>query len=377
MDGMIAWQFSHIMGSPALILQAAVLLLGLALSNYLFFINRAVASVIIGFTAFGVTYFLTLAAVSTLSHNCPYQTTFSLILHSLIGFGGKYGGYLRRFMKGWFGCTSLEGREQLGPGSGAPFDLGRFGTSDGNNFDDHIEVPMTGPPNQPLPIFNKEIDWDGYVLDSNCVAWMFELPAGIDTTIAIAGFVPEIVWHAGIPFAPLERLYNMAHDCFDYSSGYPKLKPAFRDCAYLTAKALLHVGIQRKCIADETESHVFASIMNQHQIMCSEHYKGDSDLTSTLGIIDYIFGNDNPMSWESFSFTIPHHAWMGHILLYCAWDALRKGGPLPDDVRGFILHTFQLNPLPPTPIIADCLFMVGLVLGINLHTDDLPVIDKR
>ena len=68
---------------------------------------------------------------------------------------------------------------------------------------------------------------------------------------------------------------------------------------------------------------------------------------------------------------------MGHILLYRARDVLGKDKLLPDDVGEFVLHSLQLDPPPPAPIVMDCLFIIGLVLGIKLHVDDLLVIDKR
>jgi len=68
---------------------------------------------------------------------------------------------------------------------------------------------------------------------------------------------------------------------------------------------------------------------------------------------------------------------MGHILLYRAWDVLRRGEALPDDIKGFILHSFRLDPPPPALIAADCMFIIGLLLGIRLHAYDLLVTDKR
>ena len=68
---------------------------------------------------------------------------------------------------------------------------------------------------------------------------------------------------------------------------------------------------------------------------------------------------------------------MGHVLLYRAWDATRAGEPLPNDTKEFVLHSLRLVPPPPAPIVADCLFIVGLVLGVELHIDDLLVVDKR
>ena len=83
------------------------------------------------------------------------------------------------------------------------------------------------------------------------------------------------------------------------------------------------------------------------------------------------------MRWNDFNFSVEHHTWMGHILLYRAWDAIRKGESLPDDTKEFVLHTLRSESSPSAPIVADCLFIVGLVLGIELHIDDLFVADKR
>ena len=45
MNGMVTWHFDFVMECLPLMLQAALLLLGYALSNYLFFINKAIAGV--------------------------------------------------------------------------------------------------------------------------------------------------------------------------------------------------------------------------------------------------------------------------------------------------------------------------------------------
>ena len=251
-----------------------------------------------------------------------------------------------------------------------------FDTIDRNSSADNAEFPMIVV-NQPPPLFDKEADWGVCVLDSDRVALMFGMPMEIDVTIAILRFIPEIIWHAGIQTILLEILYGTFLECFDRSSGHPVLKPAFRDMAYLSAKALLHIGIQRKCICDESDKAVLESISSRHRIMGSNHYKDDSDLESIFGIVDHVLGNFKPMCWQNFSFTVPHHTWMAHILLYRAWDVVRRGNPLPDDIRDFILHSLQLDPPPPVPIVTDCLFMVGLVLGISLHAGDLLVVDKR
>jgi len=374
MNGMVTWHFDLVMEGLPLMLQAALLLLGYALSEYLYSINRTVASVIIGFTSFGLLFYLLIVSAATLSYNCPFQTPISLILHFLIRFDDEHKKYLKRSRK-WFGRMFSQKKTRPRARSGGPYGLGRFGTFDGSNSGDHIELPVAA--NQPPPLFDKETDWTGHVLDSNCIAWMFDMSLDADVIMAIMRFIPEVVWHAGIRTTPLEKLYDTVLECFDRTSGRPVVIPRLRNKAYLSAKALLHLAIQRKCIGDEPDKAVFRSISRRHSTMGSKHYDEDSDLGSTLGIIDHVFGDPETMHWQNFSFTIPHHAWMGHILLYRAWDALRKGEPLPDDVKDFVLHSLRLEPPPPAPIVADCLLTVGLVLGIKLHIYDLFVADKR
>ena len=374
MNGIVTWHFDLVMECLPLMLQAALLLLSYALSGYLFSINKTVAGVVIGFTAFSLLFYLLLVSAATLSYNCPFQTPFSLILRFLIRFDDEHKRYLQRTRK-WFGNIFSRKKRRLR--SKSRHGLGRFGTFDGASFNEHIEVPMAYITEQPAPLFNKETDWDGYVLDSHCIVWMLEMSAETDTIMAIMRLIPEVVWHAGIRYTPLEKLYDTVLECSDQSTRRPAVIPKYRNKAYLSAKALLHLAIQRKCIGYDSDRAMFESISRRGLIMGSNHYEGDSDLESTLGIIDRVFGNFEPMRWQKFSFTIPHHAWMGHILLYRAWDVVGKGGPLPEDIREFVLHSFRLEPLPPAPIVADCLFIVGLVLGIGMHVDDLSVVDKR
>jgi hypothetical protein len=112
--------------------------------------------------------------------------------------------------------------------------------------------------------------------------------------------------------------------------------------------------------------------------MGSRRYESDSDLESTLGILDCVLGVDEPvMSWEKFTLTTPHHSWMAHILLYRAWDTIGTTGVLSEDVTCFVECTLSLNPPPPDTIVADCLLITGLILGIGIHVDDLSVVDKR
>ena len=124
------------------------------------------------------------------------------------------------------------------PRLGGPYGLGTFSTFDGNPFGNHVEVPMANTPVQSPPLFNKETDWDGFVLDSSCIVWMFEMSMDMDITMAIVRAIPEIVWQSGIPVTPLEGLRDTVLECFDCSSGHPVVIPKLRSKARSSAKAL-------------------------------------------------------------------------------------------------------------------------------------------
>ena len=377
MDGMVTWRFGLVMECLPLMLQAALLLLGYALSKYLLFINRVVSDVVGGFTALGLLFYFLIVFAGTLSYDCPFQTPLSLLLRLLIRFDNEHKRYLKRSKRWSRRVFSHMKTIRQKPTPCGPCGLGRFHTSHGNIFGEHIELHVVS---NPPPTFNLETDWDGwdgYVVDSNCIAWMLGMPMDADITASIAGLIPEIVWHADYRTIPLERLYDTVLKCFDHLSGRPVLKPTLKDHAYLSAKALVHMGILHKSIGNGSGNPEFKSIMDRHRAMGFGHYKGDSDLESALGFIDRVFGTFGPINWQNFSLTIPHRAWVAHILLYRAWDLLGKGKPVPHYIKEFVRLSLQLGPAAPAPMRADCLFIIVLVLGIGLHPQDLPVIDKR
>ena len=84
LDGIVTWYFDHVMESSPLMLQLALLLLGCALSRYLWDIDKTVASVVLGVTSFGVLFYLFIVVAGAASVSCPYQTPGAHILrHTL------------------------------------------------------------------------------------------------------------------------------------------------------------------------------------------------------------------------------------------------------------------------------------------------------
>src|SRR5258708_39886157 len=84
LDGIVAWYFDSVMESLPVMLQAALLLLGCALSRYLWKISATAASVVVGVTLFGVVFYLFVIIAGSASESCPYQTPGSRILPHLV-----------------------------------------------------------------------------------------------------------------------------------------------------------------------------------------------------------------------------------------------------------------------------------------------------
>ena len=89
LGGMVAWYFGHVMESLPLMLQAALLLLGCALSRYLWEVSILVASVVLGVTLFGVFFYISIVIAGAASERCPYQTPASRALRYLWHIRGK------------------------------------------------------------------------------------------------------------------------------------------------------------------------------------------------------------------------------------------------------------------------------------------------
>ena len=84
LDGIVAWYFDYVMESLPLMLQVALLLLGCALSRYLWEVNTTVAAVLIGFTSLGLLFYIFIVIAGTISENCPYQTPAARIFRHIL-----------------------------------------------------------------------------------------------------------------------------------------------------------------------------------------------------------------------------------------------------------------------------------------------------
>ena len=83
LGGIVGWYFDHVMESLPLVLQTTLLLLGCALSRYVWEIDVTIASVVLGVTSFGVIFYLFIVTAGTVSESFPYQTHTAHVLRRI------------------------------------------------------------------------------------------------------------------------------------------------------------------------------------------------------------------------------------------------------------------------------------------------------
>ena len=375
LDGIETWRFRLVMESLPLILQCALVLLGFALSRYLGGINRSVSSVVIGFTSFGFLFYLLLVTVSIFSFDCPFQTPFSLAIRFVIDLAIGYW----RSVRQTFGPKQQPPQPRT-PGGRRdfPFSVKTVGRGDESEAST-TALPCMAPdvtqtPGPITPLFVQEEGVKEDILDARCITRMFVMSTDPDVAALTMDFIPEIVWRGGIKDVPLKHIYGTLIDCFNFSGPSPVVIPNLRNVAYLSARAFVHIELQRRCITqyEEHRQDGWEALCTNHPLPLSTGNGPDSDLEAVLFMVDMTLGYENGFPWEQMKMTPSHHAWMSHVFLYHVWHE-RKVSKVAMD---FVENAISVKPSNEI-VITDCLFIIGLMIGVPFHISDITVQDKR
>jgi len=346
----------------------------IALSQYLWEVNHSVSSVVIGVTSFGFLFYMLIMMASILSFDCPFQTPVSLLIRFMINWALPYWGNLR-WTLGPTGRPPQSGL--LGALRYLPLPISAIGG--GNELQPSI-IPLARItpgaiqlPCSVTPLFVQRMEGEGDRLDARCINRMFVMSTDVDVVTLIMDFIPEIIWHGGIKNVPLERIYDILMDCFDFSGLSPVMIHKLRDVVYLSARAFAQIGLQRRCVTqyDEHEQDSWKALCTKHPLLSLVDYSPDSDLETALFVVDMTLGYGNGFPWAKTQMTPPHWAWMSHVFLYRAWHE----GQVSEVVMDFVEHSMSIRP--SDVVVTDCLFTIGSMVGIPLHVSDTTVRDKR
>ena len=351
MSGMIAWRFKMVMECLPLILQGSLLLLGYGLARYFWDLSRTVSSVIIAFTASGLIFYLFIVIAGTASKACPFQTPVSVFLRTI---PKRYGGDIKTTVRRAWGCFGFKRAKG------------------GRNTRRH-QIPT-------FSIASDTEDRDNRIKDDlRCIYTMFRMTKASDSIVAIMAYIPEITWNSCLESVPLLSVYRALLDSlWRLNDGKITPQPGARDRAFLSAKALLHLYLQRRCIYrdDKSLANQVKLMNHQKQRLTSPGRDEDPDLKSTFYIIDSTFGSPSCIPWSELEISEPHRYWLSHILQYRAMDTLHTNWKLTEDVRGFV-HDSLNRSTSLDRVVAGCLFIIYLMVGHQPQPKELQVKDRR
>ena len=399
MDGIVAWYFDHVMESLPLMLQAALLLLGCALSRYLWGTNIIIASVVIGVTSFGIIFYLFIVIAGTVSEDCPYQTPAAHIFrhifcHYLLPairsapsfISSKFSRFLQvpercrasvmwatldqdRFSMHDIAASLLYIPAALASGA---YSLGRTVLQSPVAFRRIVVRWFTGTSSFPR---SHDLDQQTITWDLRCVSWI--LQTSLDKAIRLSTFkhlaaIPELTH-----FDPtlVMDCFNIFMNCVSVTNHRVVTMRGLEQLATVSARCLFRTFCHLS-VTDPT-SNALTDLRRRYKKVFPPEL--DLDFTGlpfrcTMNMIHaladqrrnprrILWGNDGPSAQEHILFSqyMAKTARVEYQRTRCT--------KVPRWTLRFVLYSLSLDPPPPPSAIANYLEIIAIELDCNLSSD--------
>jgi len=416
LDGIVTWYFDHVMESLPLMLQAALLLLGCALSRYLWDINITVASVVLAVTSFGIIFYIFIIIAGTASESCPYQTPGARFLrymflnilpsafHSFHSVARKVfifvSSGLHGLVRGSFCCRLLV-----------------YWWSSANNIAAFlcfvIQMPgalimdlcFLGPVmlvvtlgrimrHLLFSLVTVVYRWytstprmhglgqQTIVLDLRCISWM--LQTSLDKRVHLSTLKHLATMMTLADFDPA-----LVSGCFDVFVGCIKvdinhkvvIMQGLEQLAAVSAMCFLRTFHQLS--AADPGSNVLRDVRKRYKRVfpINTDFRGLPfyyTITKIHALANQLW-NPRRIQWDDYrpsaqeciSFT-RSVAEVAHLVY---WQTRHQ--KIPRWTLRFALHSLSLDPIPPTSAIADCLSIIAIDLGCDVSNTGFTISDER
>jgi hypothetical protein len=406
LDGIITWYFDYVMEALPLMLQVALLLLGCALSRYLWEINITVASVILTATSSGMIFYILIVVAGAASESCPYQTPGArifrhILLPTLRSVVSKFPIFISSISQNarccrlptawwssldqpWYSTGNINASLLLpllmliAPVVDAYF-LGRlifrllvaFGRTVYRRFMGTSSPPIHGSGRRTA------------ASDLRCISWMIQTSLDkvvhlstlkhLATTTALADFDPTLI----------ADCFNIFVGCINIDNCKVVIVQGLEELA--TASAMCCLRAISHLSAMDPMSGVLEDIRQQY----TRVFPFKTDFTGlpfshTLGIIHNVFyptsrgRGERPtyfvlqrqvrqVQWEDYKPSSNEYIIVAHALTKLAWFEYRRRRceKVPRWLLRFTLHSLSQDPLPPTPVVINCLTIIAIDMGCD------------
>jgi len=341
LNGIVTWHFDHVMESLPLMLQFALLLLGCALSIYLWGVDKVVASVTLAVTVFGVMLFAFVVVAGAASVSCPYQTPGAQILRYL-----------------W---QKVPSRSTFSP----------------------VKSPGVQNPETP-PGPEQTLDREATALDFRCISWILQTSLDRQINRLTLEYLLSIL-------SLSEFKTVIAADCFKIFIGCLGVTHnravVIRGCEQLAAAAAMCLlRAISYLLREDPKSNILKDMDQQYnRVFPPAADFRDLPFHHTIHVIHHFFHrrhHPKGLSWKGVDPSAPGNLLLAEYLAsiagYC-YTRSELGGrkKVPRWVLRFSLHSLLWDPEPPVSVITNCLMIVAIDLGCDISEGDLRNLEER
>ena len=389
LDGIVAWYFNHVLESLPLMLQLALLLLGCALSRYLWGTDTTVASVILGVTALGVLFYLFIVIAGVASEGCPYQTPWANVIRRLLLLFVEHSS-LHHMSVDWLRNTTRKSAAEviidaplfpLALLRAFAIDALRLGRLTIRTF----VISVRGAYGWVLgasPILDQTFDFQVTKMDFHCISWMLQTSSDKTINLLTLNFLKTILALPGLNSAVVLDCFNVFSGCISVvdrrgavvTRGSEQLAEISATCFLDTFTQLLSTETTSTVFKDVRQRYkkVFPSLANLQGLPSPFVAKAIHHLfVGRWGRPFLNWGDYNPSTDELIPFA--------HTLAQVARVEYHKRKDKPKVPRWllrFALRFLSQDPLPPTPVIINCLTMIAIDLGCHTPNTNVGAKDE-
>jgi len=400
LDGVVNWYFDYVMESLPLMLQAALLLLGCALTLYLWEIDVTLAYVILSITSSSVAFYIFVTSAGTASESCPYQTPGShalrflwpqvqRVLHSAFGdieWKSKIVWTIRAYAQyhhPWWSRAKIMpflGDMVLGIPRALVIDvhhllkvmvqlLVAFAVGAYHLGSKTVQLFIHQPHGSSSSL-EQGVDQQPTALDLRCISWMLRISLDkavhlstlkhLTTMMPLTNFDPTLIMDC----------FNAFVGCINIRKHKAAIIEGLDQLAALSAMCFLR-SFYHVLTVDPTSS-VIEDMRKHHK----KAFPVDTDFGGLLWYwtITKVYGLANQnlklhhTQWDNLGLFPQQHIPITQVVAEAAQVEYSRSQhqKVPRWILHFALCSLSMHLLPPKSVIADCLSIVAIDLGCDM-----------
>ena len=415
LDGIIAWYFDHVMESLPMMLQAALLLLGSALSCYLWEVDLTVASVVLSVTVFGGILYLFIIIAGAASESFPYQTPPAQIcryilrqfrLHLLptlrsafITTAGVISSNLyllsqtsaccrllpqwRLYMRRpWYSINNViyTLMALISPPVALAFDVYLLGGTILRllvAFRRILHHKLVGRRRMAHRLFIDTSSLRTFMPDQHtikldlwCVSWI--LQTSLDPKVHLSTFNYLVSMSTLAKFHPtlVFDCFNIFTGCININNNQVVIVRGLEQLATVSANGFFRT-LHYLATMDPTSSALALLQLRYRDVFPSELDFTSLPFHSTMTKIHALagrFGNPRDIRWHNYKMTLHEHIPFAQRMLQAAQEGYQQTQhrKVPRWILHSTLYCLSLGPVSPPSVIADCLTIIAIDLGCEI-----------